>query len=236
MDIVEIFKDALVYPINNAASFAIYILLGIIFGIALAGTIAGIAASAMANNIIAILASGTLGVIVSLLIGFMISGYELDIIQYGIDRRQDAPSVDLIRQFINGVKLFIVNFVYFLIPVIIASILGIVLQHWASAIISAIIYIIFGVIAFMGQCRLAKTEDLGFALAIGDAIGDISRIGLVKVLAFIILVAVIAFILFLIAGFIVQWNATVGGIIFGILAVYLVFFNGRATGLLYSDV
>ncbi|MBO6109669.1 MAG: DUF4013 domain-containing protein [Methanobrevibacter sp.] len=235
MDIVEIFKDALVYPINNAASFAIYILLGIIFGIALAGTIAGIAASAMVNNIIAILASGTLGVIVSLLIGFMISGYELDIIQYGIDRRQDAPSVDLIRQFINGVKLFIVNFVYFLIPVIIASILGIVLQHWASAIISAIIYIIFGVIAFMGQCRLAKSEDLSYALSFSDAYGDISKVGIVNLILFVIVAVVIALVLFTVAGFLAQWNAIIGGIILGIVGIYISFFISRATGLLYSN-
>ena len=88
----------------------------------------------------------------------------------------------------------------------------------------------------MAQCRLAKTEDLGNALAIGEAIGDISRVGIVKVLLFIILIFVIAFILALIVGFIYQWNGTVGGRLMGILGVYLTFFVGRATGLLYSDV
>ena len=88
----------------------------------------------------------------------------------------------------------------------------------------------------MGQCRLAKTEDLGYALSIGDAIGDISRIGIVKLLLFIIIVFIIAFVLFFIVGAIMRWNSTIGGILLGILGVYITFFSARATGLLYSDV
>ncbi|MEE1149945.1 MAG: DUF4013 domain-containing protein, partial [Methanobrevibacter sp.] len=88
----------------------------------------------------------------------------------------------------------------------------------------------------MGQCRLAKTEDLGYALSIGDAIGDISRIGVVKLLLFVIIVFIITFVLFFIVGAIMRWNSTIGGILFGILGVYITFFSARATGLLYSDV
>ena len=73
-------------------------------------------------------------------------------------------------------------------------------------------------------------------IAIMKVIGDISRVGIVKLLLFIILVAVIAFVLFLIAGLISQWNGTVGGIITGIVGIYVIFFAARAIGLLYSDV
>jgi len=123
-----------------------------------------------------------------------------------------------------------------LVPIIISAILAVIFQNWLSTVITAILTIIFGLALIMGQCRLAKTEDLGFALAIGDAIGDISRIGILKLLVFIILVFIIYFIIFFILGAISQWNATVGGILMGILGVYLTFFTGRATGLLYSDV
>jgi hypothetical protein len=44
------------------------------------------------------------------------------------------------------------------------------------------------------------------------------------------------FILALIVGAINQWNTTIGGILMGILGVYITFFSARATGLLYSDV
>lgn len=236
MEISEIFSDALVYPLNNIKALVIYIILGIILGIAIAGTVAGVMAGMAIDNALAVIGSGIIGIIVALLIGFVISGYELDIVKYGINRDAGAPGIDFMRQFINGIKLFVVNIVYFIIPIIISAILAVIFQHWLSGIISAILFIIFALAAIMGQCRLAKTEDLAHALAIGDAIGDISRVGIVKILLFVIIVVIIAFILTFIAGAIAQWNSTIGGILMGILGVYITFFISRATGLLYSDV
>ena len=88
----------------------------------------------------------------------------------------------------------------------------------------------------MAQCRLAKTEDLSDALAIGEAIGDISNVGIVNLLIFIIAIALISVVLLFICGLIAQWNSIVGGILIGIVVIYLVFFGGRALGLLYSNV
>lgn len=236
MEIMEIMQDALVYPLNNLKALLIYIILGIILGIAIAGTVVGIAASAAVENILALIGTGIIGVIVALLIGFVISGYELDIVKYGISRNDSAPGIDIVRQFTNGVKLFVVHIVYFLVPIIISAILAIIFQHWLSAVLSIILFIIFALAAVMGQCRLAKTEDLGNALSIGEAIGDISKVGIVKLILFIIVVVLISIVLYFIVGMIAQWNQTVGGILMGILGVYITFFAARATGLLYSDV
>lgn len=236
MELGEILSDALVYPLHNIKALIIYVILGIILGIAIAGTIGAIAASAALNNVLAAIGSGIIGIIIALIIGFLINGYELDIIKYGINRDNNAPGIDFVRQFTNGVKYFVVNIVYFIIPIIIGAILAVIFQHWLSGLITIILFIIFSLAAFMAQCRLAKTDDLGNALAIGEAIGDISRVGIVKLLLFIIMIFVIAFVLSFIVSLISQWNATVGGILMGILGVYLVFFVGRATGLLYSDV
>ena len=236
MEIGEIFSDALSYPLGNIKALVVYAILGIILGIAIAGTVAGIAASVAIDNVLAAVGSGIIGIIVAVLLGFMICGYELDIIKYGINREDRAPEIDFVRQFVNGVKLIVVNIVYFIIPIIISAILAIIFQHWLSGILSAIFFIVFALAAFMGQCRLAKTEDLGYALSIGEAIGDITKVGLLKLLIFIIIVFIIAFILALIGVLISQWNATIGGIILGILGVYITFFSARATGLLYSGV
>lgn len=236
MEIMEILQDALVYPFNNIKAFIIYIILGVILGIAIAGTIAAVAASAALDNVLAAIGSGIIGIAIALIIGFAITGYELDIVKYGIERNGGAPGIDFVRQFINGVKLFAVEIVYFIVPIIISAILAIVFQHWLSVLIAAIIGIIFALAAVMAQCRLAKTEDLGYALSIGDAIGDISRVGILKLIILVVLVVIIAFILFFIVGIIDQWNTTVGGILFGILSVYITFFTARASGLLYSDV
>lgn len=88
----------------------------------------------------------------------------------------------------------------------------------------------------MGQCRLAKTEDLVDALAIGEAIGDISRVGIVNLLILVVAIFLIALVLIFIALLINQWNTVVGGILVGIVGIYISFFSARALGLLYSNV
>ena len=236
MELGEIISDALTYPLKNIKALVLYVILGIILGIAVGGTIIGVASGVALKNPFTAIGTGIIGIIIALIVGFVISGYGLDIIKYGINRDEGSPGIDIVRQFVNGVKLFVVQIVYYIIPIIIGAILAVIFQHWLSGWITIILIIIFALAAFMAQCRLAKTEDLGDALAIGEAIGDISRVGILKVLLFIILIFIIAFILLFIVGIIQQWNSTVGGILMGILGVYLAFFVARATGLLYSDV
>ena len=236
MELMEIFSDALVYPFSNIKALIIYLVLGIILGIAVFGTIAAIGVSYAAENIFALIGSGILGIIVALIIAFFIVGYELDIIKFGILRDAGAPKIDFVRQFINGVKVAVVYIVYMIVPIIIGSLLAIIFQHWLSQIIVIILSIIFSLALIMAECRLAKTEELGSALAIGEAIGDISRVGIVKLILFIIIMFIITFILYFIVFAIGKWNSLLGGILFGVVGIYLTFFVARATGLLYSGV
>lgn len=236
MELMEIISDALVYPFHNIKALIIYLILGIILGIVWVGTMGAVAASAAASNLAAAMGSAVIGFIVAVVISFAISGYQLDIVKYGIDRSFDAPGLDFVRQFFNGFKLTIVQLVYFIIPIIISAILAIIFQHWLAMVIEFILFVIFGLAAFMAECRLAKTEDIGYALSIGDAIGDITKVGILKLLVFLIVIFLIAFLLSVIGGFISGWNSTVGGIFLGALGIYLVFFVARAAGLLYSNV
>lgn len=236
MEIVDILKDALVYPAHNITSLILYIILGVIAGIVAGLTLVGMAAGVSDQNVFMLLGSAIIGILVFIIVGFAISGFELDIVRYGISRSDAGPEIDFLRQFINGGKLFLVRIVYYLIPLIISAICGIIFQHWLTSILTFILFVIFALAEFMAECRLAQTEDLTYALAVHDAIADISRVGIVNLLLFIIIVAIIAVILFVILTALLQWNAYVGGILMGILGVYFVFFVGRATGLLYSNV
>ncbi len=236
MDLGEIIKDSLSYPLANIKALIIFIILGIIVGVVVGSSLIGMVMSINSGKVLATLASGFIGFIVALVVGFFISGYQLDVIKFGIERRNDGPAIDPLRQFLNGVKVMVVSLIYYVIPLIIVAILGLFLRSWIMTLISFILFVIFGLAQFMAQCRLAKTGDLVDALAIGEAIGDISRVGILRLLLFIIMVFVIAFILILISALIMNWNGAVGGIILGIIGVYLMFFMARATGLLYSDV
>jgi hypothetical protein len=70
----------------------------------------------------------------------------------------------------------------------------------------------------MAKCRLAKTDNLGDALAIGEAIGDISKVGLGKIIGTVLVIVIILVIVAFIIGLISNANATIGNILLGIFS------------------
>ena len=237
MGIGDIIGDAIAYPFSNIKALVLYAILGIIAGIIGGASLISIAASFSSQGIAGFAFSGLsiVGIIVLILVIFLIEGYALDIIKFGIERRSDSPGIDFGRQVSNAIKLIIVSVVYYIIPAIIIFVLGIFLRDWILTIISIILIIIFALANFMAKCRLAKTDDLGDALAIGEAIGDISRVGFGKIIATVLVIFIILVIIAFIIGLISNANATIGNILLGIFSVYFVFFYNRAIGLLYSD-
>ena len=236
MEVRDILNDAIRYPLGNIKAVVIYLILSIILGAVVGGTVGGVVASASANNIIGAFGLSVAGVIIAIVIGFLIEGYRLDIVKYALVRDSDAPGIDFVRQFFDGIKLFIVEIIYYLIPIIIGAICSAIFREWLAYILLAIIFIIFGLAEVMAQCRLAKNDDLMSALSIGDAIADISRVGFFKLVAVVVVLTIVAVVVVLIGGLISQWNGIVGGIISAILGVYLIFVTSRASGLLYSEV
>ena len=237
MGVGDIIGDALVYPFSNIKALVLYVVLGIIAGIIGGAAVLSIATAMTSTGAAGFAFSGLsiVGVIVFILILFLIEGYGLDIIKYGIERRADSPGIDFGRQVSNAVKLIVVSIVYYIVPAIIVFILSLFLRDWIMVIISLILVILFALANFMAKCRLAKTDNLGDALAIGEAIGDISRVGLGKIIATVVVIFVILVIVAFIIGLISSVSDIVGSVLLGIFAVYFVFFYNRAIGLLYSD-
>ena len=237
MEIGEIIKDAIVYPFNNIKALIIYMIIGIVCGLLGGASLMGVLLAAQGNNALAAGGFGFIGILILIIGGLLISGYGLDIVKFGIERRDDAPGIDIVRQVLNAIKVFIVGFVYYIIPAIIGWLLSTLLgKGILTTIIILIISIVFAFAQFMAICRLAKYDSLGEALAIGEAIGDVSKVGMLKVLATIIAVFIIALIIAIVIGVIMQYNNLIGGVLFGVFGVYLTFFYNRAVGLLYSQV
>lgn len=237
MDIMEIIADSLLYPFENLKALMTYVILGFILGIVIAitgvGTISGIDKSSYITLIIALI-----GLFISILISFLINGYGLDIIKLGITRSNASPEIDLQRQVINGVKSFILSIVYYIVPIIIMLVLSLIFKKWILYIVGFILLVLFSLAATMGQCRLAKTEDLSYSLNISSAIDDIFNIGLIKVLLTIIIIMIVLIVITVIFNFIfnIIFNQIIASAILGIIEVYLTFFSNRAMGLLYSEI
>lgn len=238
MEIMEIISDGLHYPLDHVKELGIYILLYFIMAIILIITGVGVLAGANAENVAAAGGVGIIGLILAFIITLLISGYGLDIVKIAIDRSNDAPSIDIARQVINGIKCMIVGFVYLIIPFIVLLILSSI-NDTLGFVVGIILFIIFGFALLMAECRLAKTESLGYALNIGEAAKDIMKAGIIKILAVIIVIMIVGGILSWIAGIFGDFGfigSIISAILSAIVSAYMFFFQNRAAGLLYSDV
>ena len=250
MDMGDILSNSLLYPLQNIKALVIFIVLGVIAGISGGTTAIDFILDFLGvNNIIANEAD-ILGILLFLILSLLIVGYMIDVVKWSIYRRSDSPGIDIRRQFSNALKLVVVEIVYLFVPFVIFLILSIFLARWISAIIGIVLFIIFAlaelmaIVLFiifalaelMARCRLAKNDSLREALAINEALSDIFKIGLIKIILTVVLAVIMAFILFVVSDSISDYNYIIGGIVLGVLSVYIIFFYNRATGLLYSNV
>lgn len=235
MNIGDIVGDSLNYPLNNIMALIIYMALGILLGIIMAFT--GVSSIFTGNyNPTAGIVIGIIGIIICLLIHFLIQGYMLDVVKYGINTRSDAPEINFTGNVIKGFQATIVQIVYFIIPIIITVLVKFIFSLWITVIVGIILFIIFGLAELMGKCRLANSGNLMYALNIPGAIDDVSKVGVGKLIGTLIIIAIIAAIIRLIVGGVLSLIPFVGEILVGILGVYVSFFISRSIGLLYSDI
>lgn len=116
MEILEILKNSIKYPFSDIQTFLI---IGVIF-----------LAIALFNSLGTFFESDTLGIvgsIVGLILTVFIAGYQLDVLKFGMDLKDELPSVDIEKNLKNGVKLIVVNIVYYIIPIIVAVLLTFIL-------------------------------------------------------------------------------------------------------------
>ena len=121
MEIKEIIMDSFQFPANNLKALAIYIAITFVVGILAFGgifSLVGIENSGLYAAFAFIL------FILAVIIGFILAGYEIDIIKTGIDLEDLAPDFDWKNDLIRGIKAIIVAIVYFIIPAIITLIIA----------------------------------------------------------------------------------------------------------------
>ena len=236
MEIGEIIKDAAMYPINNVKALVIYAVLMIVASLALVFTGVGLIGASEATGLLSggLGVMGIIGIIIALAIFILVMGYMLDVIKIAINREDAAPEIDPQRQIINGLKLIALAIIYMIIPFIVMAILS-AINETLGLIVGMILLIIFAILLVIAQCRLAKTESLGEALNIGEVINDLKEIGIVKFIAILIIISIIAYVLSAIATGIGNFSEIIGAILSGIVTIYTTFLQSRAYGLMYSD-
>ena len=112
MEIIEIIKDAFVYPANDIGKLAIYIVISVVISGLLVGGI--LSAGSNAYSIV-----GIILFICALILGFVLSGYQISVVKSGISLDDNLPEFQWKEDLITGIKNLIVTIVYYLIPAII---------------------------------------------------------------------------------------------------------------------
>ena len=213
MDMGEILRNSLLYPLQNIKALVIFIVLGVIAGISGGTTTIDFILDFLGINNIIANESGILGMLLFIIISLLIVGYMLDVVKWSIYRRSDSPGIDIKRQFSNALKFLVVEIVYLFVPFVVFIILSIFLARWIVSLIGIVLFIIFALAELMARCRLAKNDSLSEALAINEAMGDIFKIGLIKIIFTVVLAFIMAFVLFIVSDSISDYNSVIGGIV-----------------------
>lgn len=242
MELTEIIMDSIIYPTQNIKALAIYLLIGIIVGVvAFATGASSVFASVLTGAKHGINGAGIIvlliGIILLLALYCFVQGYGMDIIKTGILRTQEAPGIDFERQLTNGFNCLIVTIVYMIIPLVLTYIIGLFLRSWLTMIIALILFVIFMFAMTMAQCRLADTNNLGYALNVQGAISDMQNIGVPKVVMTIVAILLVDMVIQLIVGgiFGLFGSQMLTSMITSLVSIYLIFYQNRAVGLLYSE-
>lgn len=123
MDIAELFKDSLTYPTKDWNKLLIFGVLIVILSIVDILRTFGIVPIQQQPGGISILA--VISVILAVALILIVFGYTLSITRKTINNVDgDVPALDLVKNVIDGIKVLILNIVYYIIPVIITFIVA----------------------------------------------------------------------------------------------------------------
>ena len=183
MEIIEIIKDAFVFPSKNLGTFSIYVVLSILAGaFAVGGSFLYLVGLIDSESFL----MGGIALIISMLIGWVLSGYLISVIKSGIDLDDEVPEFEWWDNFITGFNNFIVAIVYFIIPAFIVAVVGYITN-------------IYGNITTVVLETISQTLNVLLGVTSGSAALDIifpAIVNLVISLAVTITVALILFIIF----------------------------------------
>ena len=238
MGITDIISKSVRYPFSDLTKFLMVGIGIIIFDLD------NISAEVFGNDSFIVL----IALIIAILFSFVMIGYSVNITKKGIDNSKEFPNFDYVNNFIDGLKLFVVYLVYFIIPTIITLALLFMfdaigtgfnqvmgsLRIWV--VFAVIIFILFGIFALAAQARFAISHSISDALNIGEVFADVKRIGILKIILFSIVVCILLFVYAALLG-IVTIVPVIGIVLIDIiLGAFIFIFFSYGVGLLYSDV
>lgn len=242
MDLSTLVRNSFKYPFRNIKKLPILFLFFILIAIIPIGMIS--------NNDYVV----AIGVIAFFLFILVVPGYFLSIVKLGSNQSAMLPSFNLVNNIYDSIRVLSLRIVYMIIPVLVfllalktlgpisrdliynfrinefLTIFGLLL------LVIFIVYIIFECLLFFAKARLAYFNSLQEALKINKVIEDIRRIGIVNIIKWLIIMAILLNVVTFASSFVIA-IPYVGLLIYiCILIPTLESIANYSLGLLYSNI
>jgi hypothetical protein len=120
MEVINLFKEALTYPTKDLNKV---LLLGVLFVITGLVSILQVFGLSLGNNSTASIITTIFGII-SIIVTLFIYGYGLNITRKTIALEAEIPDFNWAKDIVDGIKLLILEIVYYIIPVIVTLIVA----------------------------------------------------------------------------------------------------------------
>lgn len=262
MDVIEIIREAVYYPLNDTKGWGLIAAIFVIVGI-------------LQQLAIQYPDSATIFHFFTFIVSIFLAGVNLSIIKGTIDGKSRIPMFDPVKNVIDGIKNIVVEVIYYIIPAVITLIIALIAGVFPKteafitsinttaltstnsvsvlstvpqnviqdlvvsigivAIAAFILFVVFALLLIIGQARLADTEDVFAAINIQEVFVKISSIGWGNYIIFIILLLVLVFVVGFVGG-LVALIPYVGKIIESVVfGSYLLIVIARAVGLIYLE-
>ena len=178
--LIDLFKEALTYPTKDYKALLIF---GVIFLVANLTSV--FAAWGIQINAAVIELLG----IVSLILYFVTEGYILSVLKESINFSDEIPALDIFANLVDGLKLLVVEIVYYIIPAILVLIVG-----WLSGTFSAAM----NIVNYVGQ------DVTNTTLNATDLVNTIPQEYWAALITGLAITALFAMVLFIIFGLLLE--------------------------------
>ena len=242
MDLARLVSNSFKYPFRNIKKLPVICILFILIAIIPIGMISD-------NNYIT-----AIGVIAFFLFIMLVPGYFLSIVKLGSNQSAMLPSFNIINNIYDSVRVLLLRIVYMIVP---AAVFYIALTTLGPAsrdllfnfripeflatvglvlVLLLIVYLVFEFLLFFAKARLAYLNCLKEALKINEVIGDIRNIGIVNIIKWLIVMAILLNVITFVTSFVIS-IPYVGFLIYICIVIPVIeSIANYSLGLLYSNI
>ncbi len=242
MDLSKLVSNSIKYPFRNIKKLPVICILFILIAIIPIGMISD-------NDYVV-----AIGVIAFFLFILIVPGYFLSIVKLGSNQSAMLPSFNLVNNIYDSIRVLFLRMVYMIVPVAVFFIALTVFgpksrellynlripEFLATVglvfLLILIIYLVFEFFLFFAKARLAYFNNLREALNIKKVIGDIRSIGIINIIKWLIVMAILLNVITFVSSLVIS-IPYVGFLIYICIVIPIIeSIANYSLGLLYSNI